>query len=228
MRLTVGPLPPAVYWRRRAIVLSAVLVALFLVAQACMSASASPDGGTGGGVRSSGPPSPVADQSSAPPETEPPGTPASEDDPATEDPAEAPDPPAEGGCADEDMLITAEAEPESFPRGEEARFTIRIRNDSGGSCRRDVGGDRRELYLRLGSGATKVWSSRECGAPTGSDVRELPPTFVADHYLVWNGRASDSCNDAGEPAGDLLAAGEYELVARLGKAYSEPLTITIK
>lgn len=233
MRLTVGPLPPAVYWRRRAIVLGAVLVALFLVAQACMSASASPEGGSGGGVSSSSSPSPVADQSSAPPETDPPETPAGppetpagEDDPVTVDPAEAPEPPAEGGCADEDMLIVAEAEPDSFPRGEPARFTIRISNDSGGSCRRDVGGDRRELYLRLGSGATKVWSSRECGAPTGSEVQELPPDFEAVHYLVWNGRASDSCED-GEPAGDLLETGEYELVARLGTDYSEPLTITI-
>jgi hypothetical protein len=227
MRLTVGPLPPAVYWRRRAILLGAVLVALFLVAQACMSASASPEGGSGGGAPSSSPPSPLAGQSSAPPETDPPGE--GEDDPATEDPAEAPDPPAEGGCADEDMLIIAEAEPDSFQRGEPARFTIRISNDSGEACRRDIGGDRRELYLRRGSGASKVWSSRECGAPTGSDVRELPPGDGREHYLIWNGRASDSCDDAGEAAGDLLPAGEYELVARLGTAYSDPpLTITIR
>jgi hypothetical protein len=208
--------------------LGAVLVVLFLVAQACMSASASPEGGTGGGAPSSSPPSPVAGESSTPAGADPPETPDGEADPATVDPAEAPDPPAEGGCTNDDMLITAEAEPASFARGEQSTFTIRIRNDSGGSCRRDVGGDRRELYLRRGSGASKVWSSRECGAPTGTDAQELPPAFEKEHYLVWNGRASDSCNDAGEPAGELLEPGEYELVARLGTDYSDPLPITVK
>lgn len=240
MRLTVGPLPPAVYWRRRAIVLGAVLVALFLVAQACMSASASSEGRSGGEAPPSGTPPPVAGQSSAPPESpagsppagqpvgQPDDEPGGEDDPEPVDPAEAPDPPAEGGCADQDMLITAVADPDSFSQGDAARFTIRIRNDSAESCRRDIGGDRRELYLRRGSGASKVWSSRECGAPTGTDVLELPPAFEREHYLVWNGRASDSCDDAGEAAGELVPAGEYELVARLGTAYSDPLPVTIR
>jgi hypothetical protein len=229
MRLTVGPLPSAVYWRRRAIVLGVVLVALFLVAQACMSASASPEGGSRGGPPPTGSPSPGVESpvasGPASPATGQPVAPAGGDDPATVDPAEAPDPDDEDACADTDLLIVAEAEPDSFPRGTEARFTIRIRNDSSESCRRDVGGDRRELYLR--TGATKVWSSRECGAPTGSEVAELAPADEKEHYLVWNGRASDSC-DGGEPAGQELAAGEYELVARLGTAYSDPLPVTIR
>ncbi|MFY1634646.1 hypothetical protein ACN27F_15440 [Solwaraspora sp. WMMB335] len=36
MRLTVGPLPPAIYWRRRAVVLGAVLLLVFIVVYSCV------------------------------------------------------------------------------------------------------------------------------------------------------------------------------------------------
>ena len=35
MRLTVGPLPPAVYWRRRAVVLGAGLLFLIVLLYSC-------------------------------------------------------------------------------------------------------------------------------------------------------------------------------------------------
>src|SRR5262245_39600595 len=35
MRLTVGPLPPAVYWRRRAVVLGAILLFVFVLTYSC-------------------------------------------------------------------------------------------------------------------------------------------------------------------------------------------------
>jgi hypothetical protein len=211
MRLTVGPLPPAVYWRRRAIVLGGVLFALFLLAQACMSASASPE-----------------DSAATPPPTSAPATvprTTLTSQPATPTPSPTVvDPDA---CTDDEMLIAAEAEPPSFASGATVRFTIRIRNDSDRACERDIGGDHRELYLRQGTGGSStVWSSRDCGAPSGSSVEELTPAFETEHWVEWKGRGSDTCDD-GEPAGEPLPAGQYELVARLGTAYSQPLTITI-
>jgi hypothetical protein len=219
MRLTVGPLPPAVYWRRRAIVLSGVLLALFLVAQACMSASASPENRSNSEQTPTSSPSPSPTR---PRTTTPAGQQPSETPPAT--PTASPVDP--NACTDDELLITAEAEQTAFPSGTSVQFTIRIRNDSGRACSRDVGGSLRELYLRPGEGASTVWSSRDCGAPTGSDVQELTPSFETEHWVVWSGRASDSC-DGDEPSGELVAPGEYELVARLGTAYSEPLPITI-
>lgn len=219
MRLTVGPLPSAVYWRRRAFVLGAVLLVLFLVAQACMAASASPDGRGGGDAgQTTTSPSPTASATpttplpSVAPPSEPAGTPVQTE---------------EGDrCTDDEMLITAEAEQTSFPAGTSIQFTIRIQNDSGRTCVRDVGPDQRELYLRRSNGAGRLWSSRACTDLAGQDVRELPPTFASSHWIVWNGRASGLCEGT-EPAGDLLEPGEYELVARLGTAYSEPVAITL-
>jgi hypothetical protein len=231
MRLTVGPLPPAVYWRRRVIVLSAVLLALFLVAQACMSASASPEN------RSSSEPSPTDSPSpsrpvarTTAPAEQPSGKPSGKpSDKPSQKPSQEPTatPVDPNACTDDEMLITAETEQTTFTQGTSVQFTIRIRNDSDRNCRRDIGGDLRELYLRQGTGATKVWSSRDCDAPTGTEVKELTPSFETEYWVVWSGRASDSCN-GDNPGGEPVAAGEYELVARLGTAYSDPLPITIQ
>jgi hypothetical protein len=223
MRLTVGPLPPAVYWRRRAMVLGGVLFALFLLAQACMSAAASPEGGNATSAPSSSPPTATSAPVTLPTITTAP-TPPPVSQPAP-DPSQTPVDP--NACTDDEMLIIADADRTSFAAGTTVRLTIRIRNDSERTCRRDVGGDRRELYLRQGPGAaSKAWSSRDCDAPTGSDVEELTPAFETEYWVEWNGRSSDSC-DATEPAGELLPPGEYELVARLGTAYSEPLILTV-
>jgi hypothetical protein len=238
MRLTVGPLPPAVYWRRRAIVLGGVLVLLFLVAQACMSTAAAPEDTAGGDpaaavatatgdpagqpLRPTGPtgaatggPSPSATRS---PPADPPagaGDPAGELDPADPD-----------ACTDQEILVTAETDRRRFPVGASVQFTIRIQNGSERTCRRDIGGDQRELYLRKGSGANKVWSTRDCGGPSGSDVRELEPGFETSHFIVWHGGSSGSC--AGEePAGEPVEPGEYQLVARLGTGFSAPVGIVV-
>jgi len=230
MRLTVGPLPPAVYWRRRAILLGGVLVILFLVAQACMSASAAPE-------QAAGDSSPPADPAGSPTATA--GTasrsPTSLATAGTGQPTPAsPAPPAGGGldpadpdaCTDQEMLVIAEPEAASFPGGASVQFTIRVRNDADRSCRRDIGGDHRELYLRRGTGASKVWSSRDCAGPTGSDVRELEPGFETSYFIVWHGESSASCA-GGEPAGGQVEPGEYQLIARLGTAHSDPVGITV-
>lgn len=143
-------------------------------------------------------------------------------------PVGAGDPPSdEAICTDDEMLVTAEADRAEFSLGDRVQFTLWIRNDSDRSCYRDVGGDERELYLRQGTGTTRVWSSRDCQPPTGTELRELPPAFVTKHYIDWNGKASSFCQGA-EPAGPTVAPGEYELVARLGSAHSEPVQIVVR
>jgi hypothetical protein len=69
----VGPLPPSVYWRRRAVAAAAVVGVLALLVWA-IAAGSSADGGSGApvaapapaGVPSSGPPSPVASRGALP------------------------------------------------------------------------------------------------------------------------------------------------------------------
>lgn len=219
MRLTVGPLPPAVYWRRRALVLGVALAILFVVFQACNAVSSRGErAAPGEQPASSAPPSPTT--AAADP------TPTGTSPPATSEVASPPPvaEPAAGGapeCTNEDILVTAGASRTELGVGEVVRFTITIRNDSDHTCRRDIGGDHRELYLS--AGGNTVWSSRACDPPTGSEVRELFPGFESAHHIDWDGRTLTSC----EP-GPRVQPGEYELRARLGTDVSEPVTIVVR
>ncbi|HEY8474612.1 MAG TPA: hypothetical protein VIL37_18505 [Natronosporangium sp.] len=225
MRLTVGPLPPAVYWRRRAIVLGGVLLVLFLVAQACMSASASSEKSATPEPTVSGAPTAPATTLPATPTSTPTGSPPATPSGTPTGTASA-TPPVPNACTDDELAVTAEADRTEFPQGTSVQFTIRIQNAADRACNRDIGGDLRELFLRTSEGG-KVWSSRDCNPPAGSQVTELEPDFDSSYWTVWSGRASDEC-DGPEPGGELVPPGEYELVARLGTAYSEPLPITIE
>jgi len=219
-------------------VLAGVLVLLFLVAQACRSAAASPeDGAAAAGDPAPTPTAATPGTADPGPTPAPTGTGSPRPEPATSaatgDPSGPPagegdqlEPADPAACKDVEMLVTAETSRPKFPAGTSVQFTIRIQNDADRSCRRDIGGDHRELYLRKGTGATKLWSSRDCGGPSGSDVQELEPGFETSHFLVWHGRSSGPCA-GGEPTGDQVEPGNYQLVARLGTAFSEPTDITV-
>jgi hypothetical protein len=217
-----------VYWRRRALVLAAVLVVLFLVAQACM-ASASPDGVAG---PPTAPPSSPGSLPPAAPSSTPSGAPAGDGQSATGSPGpaggQAVDPPDEDACTDQEIRVTAEAERTDLPSGTPVGFTIRVRNASGRTCSRDVGADLQELYLVRGTGTVKVWSSDDCGAAQGNDVIEFPPDHEQSYSVTWNGRSSDECAGQPEaPSGTAPDPGAYQLFGRLGTAYSEPVPITL-
>jgi hypothetical protein len=222
MRLTVGSLPPAVYWRRRLIVLAAALLLLFLVAQACMSRAPAGDPAAGDEPSSSAGATATGEPATAP-GTAPPGTaPPGEDE--NGDPGEAPDPSI---CNDDEILVTAVAAQTTVVRGESVRFTIRIAHDADRDCRRDVGGDQRELYLVRGSGAEHVWSSRDCANPSGTDEVELSAGWEREHHIDFSGFGTDRC-DGAAAAGPELQPGEYQLRARLGTDRSEQVTITLQ
>ena len=220
MRLTVGPLPPAVYWRRRALVLGVALAILFILFQACNAAGApgeeaSPD-------QSSPDPEPSLLRPRTGEPEQPSGSPqAASPTAAWAAPVADPPQPADGPeCTNDDILVTAGASRTELAPGEVVRFTITIRNDSDRTCRRDIGGDHRELYLS--AGGQTVWSSRACDPPTGSDVRDLPPAFESEHHIDWDGRVRTSCE-----WGPRVAPGEYELRARLSTDLSEPVVIVV-
>lgn len=215
MRLTVGPLPPAVYWRRRAIVLGAALVVLFVVAQACMSGSPADDRAGDAG------PSPTASGSPPPDTDQPDGTPTDSLLPATGQPAGTGDPPAGEVCADDEITLTALASETTFTVGTSVEFTMRIEHDADRACQRDVGGDERELYLVPDAGSGRVWSSRDCADPSGEEVVRLTAGWEREHHIAFVGNGGPTCTDVLDP-------GEYELLARLGTDLSEPLQITLQ
>jgi hypothetical protein len=225
MKLTVGSLPSAVYWRRRAIVLVTALFGLSVVWVSCSgpdktkkvdmtrqtaSVQATP------GASSSSPavvlgPTISASGSAIPAETVPDGAtsaaPVVADGPAV--------------CADNELLITPVPESVTAPRGQPMRLTIMIKNISNRSCPRDLGPTPQELYILQNT--TKMYTSDACDTRTGSQVRTLAAGSVQAFYVSWDGKAtSGGCSGRQAPA-----AGKYQLVGRLGSKISDPVVLTL-
>jgi len=223
MRLTVGPLPAAVYWRRRAVVLGGVLVAALLVSYACTS---SPK------TAASGNPSPSV--SAAPTGADVPAqlispsanTSASPSQSVTAQPSgDAVDPRA---CTDAELKVTAKPVATTINRGSSLLIYLLIKNVSNRSCTRDIGPDLQEL--RVVQGAEKIWSSDDCDPPRGSNVHTFQQGLEVSFNVEWNGKLSTSCSSTAKrtPTGPVPDAGKYQVIGRVGTKLSDAVTLTIK
>lgn len=234
MRLIVGPLPAAVYWRRRAMVLGALLVAVLMVTlvvrgtgsggaqnAASSSTSATPGGSAAPSVAPEASPTPdgvivPASEVTASPTAEP-GSGAGDGD-GEVDPAQ---------CTDAEIKVTAKPADASLKRGTDLLITLLIKNVSKRTCTRDVGADLQEL--RILKSTEKIWSSDDCGGPRGHEVRQFPPNHERSYTVVWNGKSSSACEKSIKrvPDGPVPPAGEYRLYARVGTAISASVTLKL-
>ncbi|MEU5906335.1 hypothetical protein ABZ780_18415 [Micromonospora sp. NPDC047467] len=238
MRLTVGPLPPAVYWRRRAVVLGAGLLFLIVLLYSCTGS-----GRSGGRTEAGATPTPTVSPSTASPGPAGPvltpqtGVPSASGSAAPETTEPAPEitsnnpPPGSAGsaddstCTDAEISVTAVARPTSVQRGAVVDLQLKIKNTSDRTCSRNVGADLQEIFIK--SGAEKVWSSDTCGKVQGSDVQTFTPNFERSYQVGWNGRDATRCDGSGLAAGPFPQAGTYQAFARVGTKLSAPVKITI-
>ncbi|GAB3357824.1 MucR family transcriptional regulator [Modestobacter lapidis] len=198
----VGPLPAAVYWRRRLLLLGLVLAVLAGGGWLTVVAVSGRDGG-GGSVASGA--TGEADPSLAPPSLEqvvpslasvqvPTVAPSPE--PATETaapPPAAPGPPgpAPGGPCSDDM-ISVQVRPPGGPVavGSKPTLDLVVTNVSEVPCVRALDKNLQEIVL-LESGGTRVWGSNDCFPEATDDTRTLAPGEAAIFPLVWGGLTSE-------------------------------------
>lgn len=238
----MGPLAPAVYWRRRAVVAAIVALAVVSVVFAIKAMSNNDDKSRqiaskqtaskqsqSAQAASKTPNSPMPSLSGS--QMAPPGAPV-ESKPEKEglDPSSQGGPvPLTGGnpqvraCADGDLALTAGVNPSPGRLGETFYLTLTIRNTSASECSRDIGSGPQEVrVLRQNS---VVWSSNDCGAPSESDTRTFPVGAGVRFTAQWHSYrvAPDTCRVAPAPAPE----GTYQVVARLGEKVSEPVAFEI-
>jgi hypothetical protein len=236
MKLTVGPLPPAVYWRRRVVVVGTLLLLMIALLYSCFGGKSNVSLRKGGQSTTTMTPSSSSSASSMSPSPSPPvftggGIAAQADgDGGDPQPSASPTPsepaaPATGPCNDGEMTVIASPAQPSVARGSFVRFYLRIKNISGRSCTRDVGADAQELYMQDASKA-KVWSSDACDPRHGNDVRTFNPGDQAEFFLDWDGKASNAGCDPGKRQAP--AAGRYELIGRLATKLSDPAAVELK
>ncbi|MFV2020595.1 hypothetical protein [Micromonospora sp. LOL_023] len=256
MRTTVGPLPPAIYWRRRAVVLGALLLLLFVVVYSCVGSSRS-----GPDPRADPTPTPSGEiltpttESPAPGDGsggEPGGGTSSGDDGGTTggtgtggtDDGGSGDggatggqqPPPGGGVpggpvgADPntctDDEILLTAAASQASAQRGVTLMLQLRVQNVSSRSCVRDVGADPQELYLKRGAEMMWSSDTCGAARGSDVQTFAPGGARDYQVSWSGRAASKCAND-VAAGDHLTAGEYQLFARLAGKVSEPFVLTI-
>ncbi|WP_025617448.1 hypothetical protein [Salinispora cortesiana] len=236
MRLTVGPLPPAVYWRRRAVVLGAVFLFLIVVFYSSWNSSEEPaNTNASGQEQSAGDPGADSETPTGTEQPDPPddsGDAGEEESPKPEpsegaevdDPPPAPPVPDDGTCVDDEISVTAVAQPASVGQGGAVDLQLKIKNSSSRTCSRDVGPDLQELFLK--DGAAKIWSSDSCGTFTGSDVQSFTPNFERSYRVRWNGNDDTRCQ-GGVAVGPGVPPGTYQVFARVGTKLSKPVELKV-
>lgn len=227
MRLTVGPLPPAVYWRRRAVLLGGVLAVVLLVSYSCAGGESGASNGrkaaktspasTPAGSSNSPVPAPSVLVPTGP---EPSITPPAYGSVESGNGGGVPGPGAQ--CADSEISVVPIVETQVVQQGTSTKFVIKIKNVSGRTCARDVGPQMQELYVKQGD--ARQWSSDLCeNRGRTADVVTFPPAHERSYSLTWDGKA----NAQGCANQSWLAKGTYQLVARVGSKVSEPVSFSI-
>ncbi|MDW3850634.1 hypothetical protein NMK34_28875 [Micromonospora sp. BRA006-A] len=255
MRLTVGPLPPAVYWRRRAVVLGAGLLFLIVLLYSCTgtdrntgapgtdpsptgSAGAQPDPSGSVLTPQSGSPSPTAGDAGGGGAnngggTGPGGTGdgggntggGGNDGGGTGNGGATGQPVSDDGTCTDSELLVT---PVAVPATAQRGTVVTLRLKVKNVSNRTCSRDvGADLQeLYVKSGAEKVWSSDTCGTGKGSDVQSFTPNFERSYELGWNGRLDNKCAN-GLANGEFAAIGAYQVFARVGTKISEPVKLTV-
>jgi hypothetical protein len=231
----VGPLPASVYWRRRALVLGAIILVLLLGwallpgggddrPRDSAAAAGSPDptdpaaAPTGlSATAPSGVPGPAGDGdgvgatvSPTPTPTPPPTTPAPTVAPPT-------------ACPDSAIQVTVGPRAPAYPVGQEPIFDLRVRNTSKLSCLRDLGAGQQEVLVYRGS--QRLWSSNDCYPSDAKAPTLLGAGVQKTSSVKWSGLGSRP-NCAG--ARTRIGAGSYTVVARVGTAVARRTAFTLR
>ena len=151
----VGPQPPSVYWRRRAVLalgLIAVVVIIVLIVVRPGSGSAEP----GAAATTSAPAGDAATPSPAPSETAPAADATT--DPSTDPSDDSTDDAA--ACSTRDIDLKPVADKTSYAATELPQISMSITNSGRSDCSIDLGSAQQTLVVS--SGEEQYWSSKDC------------------------------------------------------------------
>ncbi|AYF73212.1 hypothetical protein D7D52_04290 [Nocardia yunnanensis] len=208
-----GPLPPEIYWRRRAAAIGAVVIALALVIWAAFALL------KGGGDHKTDAKASTPASAAATSKAGASGTP----DPISAKPsgvaASGAAPAAQGQCPDQSLAVKVTVAQPTYKTGEQPQFGIVITNISSAACERDMGSGLQLVQVQSLDGQRKLWSSTDCFPDGTPDMRTLAPGQQAAFTVTWSGSTSQP-NCAGERVP--VPAGPYTVVAQLGSVRSSP------
>ncbi|MBD8537657.1 hypothetical protein [Frigoribacterium sp. CFBP 8751] len=206
----VGPQPPSVYWRRRAVLalgLIAVVVIIVLIVVRPGSGSAEP----GAAATTSAPPADAAPSEPAATET----APAAD---ATADPA---DTSTEGAsdaatCSTRDIELKPVTDKTSYAATELPQISMSITNSGRSDCSIDLGSAQQTLVVT--SGEEQYWSSKDCQVNGTNQVVTLTAgQTLSTPPIAWD-RTRSSADTCESTSREPVTAGgaTYRLAVSVG------------
>ncbi|GGF21897.1 hypothetical protein [Williamsia phyllosphaerae] len=236
-----GPLPPEIYWRRRALAVGVVVLVVVVIVgiivlatggsgdkptNTSASLSTSPSstqlpesidpsqsGVTGGGGSGGGSAAPSSSGAPASSSPSSSGAPQSSQAPGAV--------PASGLCPDQNISVVLYTDKPSYTTGEKPTFTLVVTNAGLTECTRDVGKDMQNVTVRSLDGTRYIWSATDCSPINTVNNQLLKPAQQFKDTIVWSGTTSaPGCKLPRVQAG----AGPYQAVGELGQRQSAPIT----
>ena len=219
----VGPEDPKTYWKRRALVLGGVVLALIVLV--VLIGRAFGGGNSDSTAQPAASPSPAQtaeaqaqngdEESGAEPSDQ---ESAGQGGESETDQGASPD--ADSAevmeCADSDIAVTVETDSGSYDAGQGPTITMMITNTSDEPCARDIGAAANEV--KITSGGFDVWSSDDCASSEKEDIVEMPANESASVKISWDRKLSaPGC--AGERSD--AQPGAYQVVGRNGSVTSD-------
>ncbi|MFI0452298.1 hypothetical protein [Actinomadura sp. 6N118] len=180
------------YWRRRIIVLGAVLGTVGMGAWACTAGDGEQKQPVKNAAAAMGSASPSA---SAAISSLPAATPT-----VTVTAKVAPAAPKDGdACEKNDVVINMTSARETYAKNEMPQFQLTVVNTGGHACTFDVGS--KSLDVRVTSGGDRVWSASMCEQGSGSSIQMLRRGIPYVSTVTWDRkRASGQCRGKRETA----------------------------
>ncbi|GIG70293.1 hypothetical protein Pen01_65880 [Phytomonospora endophytica] len=127
-----------------------------------------------------------------------------------------------GPCADVDLRLEPKPATAVMPKGGYLTIEFRATNAAAVSCVRDVGSKAQEVQVK--AGGERLWSSDDCAGSGESSKRTLQPGEVVTSRMTWDGKTSTpGCKKSPR----VVPSGKYQVMARLGSAWSKPVEFTI-
>ncbi|WP_405488285.1 DUF4232 domain-containing protein [Nocardia sp. NBC_00511] len=210
-----GPLPPEIYWRRRALAIGALVIGLALVIWVAFAVL------RGGGDHKADPKATTTSAAGA--TNKPAGSSSSAPDSGSAKPsasgAVSAAPAAASQCPDQSLAVKVNVGQPTYKTGDQPVFGIVITNISSNACERDMGSGLQLVSVQSLDGQRKLWSSTDCYPDGTPDMRTLAPGQQAAFTVTWSG-ASSQPGCAGERLP--VPAGPYTVVAQLGSVRSSP------
>ncbi|MFI6215818.1 hypothetical protein ACIBCD_27820 [Nocardia brasiliensis] len=213
-----GPLPPEIYWRRRALAIGALVVALALVIWLVLTVSRGGDSPGDSKPVAAGSSTSVPSKTADPSTPKPSGSAESSAPPATSA-APASNEPAAGQCPDQSLAIKISVDQPTYRVGEQPNFRMVITNISSTQCQRDMNSAQIQASVLSLDGQRRFWTSSDCSPVDESNARNLKPGEQALFTVRWSGTTSQQgCVGERVP----VPAGAYQVVAQFGSLHSSP------